>query len=120
MSRSRIHRLVLSVLVCLVAVDALIVIGDVLREGGSDTRTLGNAVITTSLCALFWYGYTWVRWLLLGFIAWRVIYLGPAVVSSFEPGGVLRLGAFVVLVIYVFSAVVLALPVASSRGRDAT
>ena len=119
-NRPPINRLVLSVLVCLVAVDVLIVFGDLFREGGVDHLTLGSAVAVIGLCALVWFGVSWGRWLLLGFIAWRVTLMGKVVASSFGPGEVLRLGALMVLLLYVGSAVVLASPIARSNRRGAT
>ena len=119
-NRSPIHRLVLSVLVCLVAVDVLIVLADLIREGGIDFLTLGNAATVIGLCALIWFGVSWGRWLLLGFVAWRAILLGKVVASSFGSGEVLRLGALAVLLIYVCSAVVLVSPATHSKGRGGT
>ena len=109
-----INRLVLLVLVGLVAVDVLIVIADLLKEGGLDFLTIASAVVVIGLCALVWFGVSWGRWLLLGFIAWRVTLMGNVVASSFDPGEVLRLGALMVLLFYVGSAVVLASPIARS------
>ena len=119
-NRQPINRLVLSILVCLVAVDVLIVFADLFREGGVDYLTLGSAVAVIGLCALVWFGVSWGRWLLLGFIAWRVILMGKVVASSFEPGGVLRPGALIVLLFCVGSAVILMSPIARSNRRGTT
>jgi hypothetical protein len=119
-NRTPINRLVLLILVGLVAVDVLIVVVDLLRERGVDFLTLGSAVAVIGLCALVWFGVSWGRWLLLGFIAWRVTLMGKVVASSFDPGEVLRLGALMVLLFYLGSAVVLASPIARSNRRGAT
>ena len=119
-NRQPINRLVLIVLVGLVAVDVLIVVADLLKEGGVDFLTIGSAVAVIGLCALVWVGVSWGRWLLLGFIALRVILMGKAVASSFTPGEVLRLGALMVLLFYVGSAVVLASPIARSNRQGGT
>lgn len=118
-NRPPLNRLLLTILVGLVAVDVLIVVGDLFREGRVDLLTLGSAVAVIGLCALIWSGVSWGRWLLLGFIGWRVTLLGKVVVASFSPGEVLRLGALIVLLFYVVSAVVLASPIArSTRGAN--
>ena len=120
MNRPPINRSVLLILVCFIAVDVLIVVADLLREGGVDFLTLGSAVAVIGLCALVWFGVSWGRWLLLGFIAWRVTFMGKVVASSFDPGEVLRPGALVVLLLYIGSAVVLASPIARSNRRGAS
>ena len=118
-NRPPVNRLVLLILLGLVAVDVLIVVADLVREGSLDLLTLGSAVAMIGLCALVWFSVSWGRWLLLVFIAWRVILMGKAVVSSFAPGEVLRLGALMVLLFYIVSAVVLASPIArSNRGAN--
>ena len=120
MNRPPINRLVFFILVGLVAVDVLIVVGDLLREGGVDFLTFGSAVAVIGLCTLVWFSISWGRWLLLGFIALRIALLGNVVASSFEPGEVLRLGALMVLLFYVGSAVVMASSIARSNRRGAT
>lgn len=114
MKRPPINRFVLFILVGLVTVDVLIVVTDLLRERELDSLTLGTAVAVVGLCALVWFGVPWGRWLLIGFIAWRVTLMSIAVASSFGPGEVLRLGALMVLLYYGFSAVVLASPIGRS------
>jgi hypothetical protein len=95
------------ILVGLVAVDVLIVVTDLIREGGLDFLTAGSVVAMLGLCAIVWSGLSWGRWLLLGFIALRAVFLGKVVVSSFAPGEVFRLGALVVLLFYIGSAAIL-------------
>ena len=119
-NRLPVNRLVILILVSLVAVDVLIVVADLVREGGLDLLTLGSAVAVIGLCALVWFGVSWGRWLLLGFLAWRVILMGKVVVSSFAPGEVLRLGALMVLLFYVVAAVVLLSPIARSTKEEIT
>lgn len=107
MSRPKINRWVLLILVGLVAVDVLILVTDLLREGGLDLLTSGSAVAVLGLCSAVWFGLSWGRWLLLGFIALRAVLLGKVVVSSFTPGEVFRLGALAVLLFYIGTVVVL-------------
>jgi hypothetical protein len=120
LNRPLINRLVLFILVGLVAVDVLIVVGDLLREGGVDLLTFGSAVAVIGLCTLVWFSVSWGRWFLLGFIALRITLLGKVVASSIDSGEVLRLGALMVLLFYVGSAVVLASPIARWNRRGTT
>jgi hypothetical protein len=103
-----INRLELFILVALVAVDLLIITADLAVEKRVDILTLASAVAVIGLCALVWSGVSWGRWLLLGFIALRIILIGKVVISSFGPGEVLRPGAMAALLLYVVSAMVLA------------
>ena len=120
MNMPQLNRLVLAILVCLVAVDVIIVSADLLREGGVDLLTLCSAFAMVGLCALVWFGIAWGRWLLLGLIVWRALFIAKVVASSFGPGEVLRPGALLVLLLYVGAAVVLVFPLARSRKRGAT
>jgi hypothetical protein len=117
MNRSPLKRSVFLVLAGLVAVDVIILVADWLREGVVHPLTLGTAVAVFVLCALVWSGLSWGRWLLLGFILLRGIQLGIAVISSFSPGEALRLGALIVLLFYIGSAVILSLSIARSGKR---
>lgn len=119
MAKSSSGRIVLTVLLCLVAVDLLIVSADLLREGGVALLTLGTAVATVGLCALIWFGFAWARWLLLGFLALRAIPIARAVASSFGQGEVLRPGAMLVLLVYVGAAAVLVSPLMRRDERGA-
>jgi hypothetical protein len=116
----QLNRLVAAILVCLVAVDVIIVSGDLLREGGVGLLTLGRAIAMVGLCALVWSGIVWGRWLLLGFIAWRALLIAEVAVSSFGPGEVLRPGALLVLLLYVGAAVALVSPLARRSKRGET
>jgi hypothetical protein len=104
----------------LVSVDVLIVVVDLVREGGLDLLTLGSAVAVIGLCALVRFGVSWGRWLLLGFISFRGILLGKAVVSSFGPGEILRPGALIILLLYVLAAVILLSPITRSMKVETT
>ena len=119
-NRPQLSRLVLSILVCLIAVDVLIVSGDLFREGGVPLLTLGSAIAMVGLCSLIWLGVSWGRWLLLGLIAWRAFYIAKVVASSFSSGEVLRPGAMLVLLLYVGAAVVLVFPPGRTSNRGAT
>ena len=120
MNRLKINRAVFLVLAGLVAVDLLIVATDLIREGGVDLLTLGSAVALIALCASVWFGVSWGRWLLLGFIAWRIFLLGKVAASSFDPGEVLRFGALAVLLFYVVSAAVLVSWIVRTGRRGTT
>jgi hypothetical protein len=113
------NRVVRAILVCLISVDLLVVSADLLREGRVDFLTLGNAVAMVGVCALVWIGLAWGRWLLLGLIAWRAIFIGTAVVSSLGPGEVLRPGASLVLLVYAGAAVVLVFSLVRPNRRRA-
>ena len=84
------------------------------------SRLFWTVIGLLTLCALIWFGISWGRWFLLGFIAWRAIFLGKVVASSSGSEDVLRLGALAVLLIYLCSAVVLASPAGRSNSREAT
>lgn len=53
--------LVRLVLVGLIAVDALIIIGDVFRGERVGLDTFGTAVAVIAFCTLVWYGISWGR-----------------------------------------------------------
>ena len=109
--------LVRSVVVGLVAVDALVIVGDVLRGEGATLGQMCGAVAVIGMSTPVWYGIRWARWVLVGVVGWRIAVVGAAALPSFGSGDVVRVGALGALAFYLVAASLLASPMAGRAAR---
>jgi hypothetical protein len=78
-----------------------------------------NSVGLLVFCVLTWLGVPWSRWLLVGFLLWRVVRIGIDMSLHFAPGDHRLAGSLMLLLFYVITAAGLVSPLGRSRVRAA-
>ena len=109
-------RLVLSVLM---VIEVFFVVR-LSAEGVSENiLQIVNSVGILVFCVLSWRGVPWGRWLVAGFLIWRLVHMGVSVVSHFAPGDHRIVGTLILAGIYVAAGVIIASPLGRSGMRTA-
>jgi hypothetical protein len=70
-------------------------------------------------CVLTWRHVFWGRWLLVAFLAWRVVRIGVDIGTHFAPGDHRLAGSLILLVFYVVTGALIASPLGRSSARSA-
>ena len=82
--------------------------------------TIMNSVGLLAFCVLTWRGIPWSRWLLVGFLVWRVAHIGIDMISHLSPGDHRLGGTLMLVALYVVAGSVVTSPLGSSRKHGAT
>jgi Na+-translocating ferredoxin:NAD+ oxidoreductase RnfD subunit len=84
-----------------------------------NTSMIVNSIGLLVFCALTWRRVPWARWLLVGFLLWRVVRIVVDISTHFAPGDHRLGGTLMLLAFYVLTGALIASPLGRSKERAA-